>query len=112
MEYLDTQEQFEILIGRAPSEIPLPAWSIVYFTATWCGPCRSINIDKLLQNTSSTIKWWKCDVDRNDYTPGFCGVKGIPTFMMIHEKKILGTLQSSSTEKIIEWVQSVLPSTK
>jgi thioredoxin-like negative regulator of GroEL len=110
MEYLDTQEQFEILIGRIPFEKPLPKWCIIYFTATWCGPCRSIKMDLVLQKTNPTIQWFKCDVDRNDYTPGFCNVKAIPTFMMIHEKKILGTLQSSDTEKIIAWIESVVPS--
>ena len=45
MKYLMTQEEFEVLIGRAEptEEIPEPPEAtVVYFTATWCGPCRSV----------------------------------------------------------------------
>ena len=124
MEYLDEHADFERLIGRVPEDdgvvaanAPLAAPSktidvsgctVVYFTATWCGPCKRV-APKLAEIVAQNpqIRWLKCDVDRNNYTPGFCNVKGIPSFMAIRDTKILGQAQMSDGDKITEWVGQI-----
>jgi|LauGreDrversion4_2_1035121.scaffolds.fasta_scaffold10589_3 thioredoxin-like negative regulator of GroEL len=108
MDPLATQEQFEILIGKntEPVKEPVPSLVIVYFTAKWCGACRRLNLPMIVGSTSPDVKWLKCDIDENDYTAGYCGITSIPTFLAIHEKKILGTMKSSDTATVVEWIKS------
>ena len=111
MKYLMTQEEFEVLIGRAEptDELPAPApgATVVYFTATWCGPCRSVRPDELEEGIKG-VQWLKCDVDQNQYTPGYCQVRSIPTFLVIRDKQILGKFSSTDTDTILSNVATLL----
>ena len=107
-----TQEEFEVLIGRAePTEErhsgEPPEATVVYFTATWCGPCRSVRTAELEEGLKG-VQWLKCDVDQNDYTPGYCEIRSIPTFLVIKNKKILGKFSSTITETILANVATLL----
>ena len=83
--------------------------TIFYFTADWCGACKRIDwplIEKTLE--SKKITWFKCDVDMNDYTLGYCGMKSIPSFVCILNGGFKSKLSSSNTEAIIEWIKYCL----
>lgn len=109
MKLLLEQSEFETLIGRNP-DVPAPEGAtIIYFTASWCGACRRLDLN-LLEGSLATVNWLKCDVDQNNYTAGFCGVRAIPAFLLIRNGKILGTLQNSNTIEVINWAQSLLSS--
>ena len=97
------QEQFEELIKKNPNKKPDPI-SIVRFHATWCGPCKRIDTNALL-SLSDKIKWYECDLDENDYTPGYCGVKSIPAFLAIVNGVPQPIFQSSDTMKVAEWIK-------
>jgi thioredoxin-like negative regulator of GroEL len=104
---LQTQDQFEQLIGRQITHEPLPPISIVYFTANWCGACKRLDFQQILGKYPN-IAWWKCDVDINDYTLGYCGLRSIPSFVLIHNQTILGSLSNNQTETVINWIQEKL----
>jgi thioredoxin 1 len=105
MDYLDTQEQLEVLLGKVP-DIPAPKGiTVIYFTATWCGPCKRMDMD-FVRAATPYASWLKCDVDRNTYSPGYCGAKAIPYFMIIQDGKVLGTLQSSDSMKVAGWIKT------
>lgn len=110
MKHLKTQEEFEALIGRAKDAngdpISAPAGdSVIYFTASWCGACRRLDLNRLLVALPK-VNWYKVDVDENTYTPGFCGVRAIPSFLFIKDGKVVGsTLQSNDTMKVLAWIQ-------
>ena len=105
MNDLQTQEIFEQLIGRAPCDTPLPDVVVIYFTAKWCTACKKLDLEKILA-VDPTIVWFKCDIDQNEYTPGYCSIRQIPTFMCIQKKKIMGQITDSRTDKVIEWLKS------
>ena len=42
----------------------------------------------------------------NNYTPGYCKIYSIPTFLIVKNKKVVDTLKSTSNEKVEEWVRS------
>ena len=109
MKFLMDQEEFEVLIGRAeaPEGTVLAEATVVYFTATWCGPCRSVRTADLEAGLPN-VQWLKCDVDQNNYTPGYCEVRSIPTFLVIKNKKIMGKFSSTVTEVILENVTALL----
>jgi len=106
MKYLETQEEFEQLIGRIPSDTPLPTLSVIWFSAEWCGPCKKIDIDRLMREFNAN--WLKCDVDRNNYTAGYCNIRSIPTFMVIYNKTIIGMKGASNTLEILDWLLSFI----
>jgi hypothetical protein len=106
MKYLETQEQFEELIGKRDSALVLPDITIIWFTAEWCGPCKKIDM-QMLEN-KFLVNWLKCDIDRNDYTAGYCGIKTIPSFMVIYKKKIVEVKSSSVTNEILQWLENIV----
>lgn len=106
---LHNQELFERLIGRVEEEkdtLPLPTKSVVYFTANWCGACKKLNLDQLMSE-NPTFTWFKCDIDKNEYTAGFCEIRQIPTFLMIKDKKLIGRISHSDTATVSKWVQTM-----
>lgn len=104
MRELAYQTEFEQLLGMGEPGKNLSRITIVYFTASWCGACRFLDLDTL-EATSPEIQWLKCDIDANSYTPGYCNIRSIPTFLAIVDKKVAGTLQHNKTAKVVEWAQ-------
>lgn len=109
MTSLPDQEYFEALILRRMDDrlTKVPEKVVIWFSASWCGPCRRVDAEAL-QGTFPDVTFYKCDVDENNYTPGFCQVKSIPAFLAIYKGAVTGPLfQNSNTEAIIHWVTSV-----
>ena len=104
MTSLPSQEFFESLIKRATNDGQFAPIVIIRFTATWCGPCKRIDTQALL-NLSDQIKWYVCDLDENNYTPGYCGVQTIPCFLAIVNGVPQPLFQSSDTMKVAEWIK-------
>ena len=104
MTLLQSQEEFEILLGRVPTEKPVPEFVVVYFTAEWCKACKKLDL-LAIRSSAQTATWLKCDIDKNDYTAGYCGIRSIPTFLVIKDKKVVSQLGDSRTEKIVEWLK-------
>jgi thioredoxin-like negative regulator of GroEL len=111
MKPLISQIEFEQLIGLQEPDagVTIPDVTVVYFTASWCSACRRLDLDAIEKATPG-VNWLKCDVDANNYTPGYCGVRSIPAFLMVKNKSISPVFQSSTTEKVIEWVTTQLGS--
>ena len=99
---LPNQEFLESLIKK---NVPHDPIVVILFTASWCGPCSKLDKDYLV-GLSDKIKWYKCDLDENNYTPGYCGVKTIPAFLAIVNGKVKPLFGSSDTMKVAEWIKS------
>ena len=97
MKYLMTQEEFEAIVTATE-----PSFVAIYFGATWCGPCR--RIDTAALDAMPGVTWLKCDVDQNSYTPGYCSVRAVPSFLVLANGKATGPIQASDTAAVIEWV--------
>lgn len=102
---LQTQEQFEALYKNTV----LPGPILIYFTADWCGACKKIDWDFLLDCPEfESLPIYICDLDQNKYTPGFCGIRSIPNFIMMSPDKKLEQFQSNDTSKIAAWIHAGL----
>jgi len=77
---------------------------MIKFGAPWCGPCKLVDVGYLM-GLSNKIIWYECDIDENDYTPGYCGVQKIPAFLAIVNGVAQPLFQSSNTAKIAEWMK-------
>jgi thiol-disulfide isomerase/thioredoxin len=102
-------EEFEMLIGRQPSPpgTILPSLTVVYFTAGWCGACKRLDFEQIHQALPDA-SWRKVDVDMNQFTLGYCGLRSIPSFLVIKDMTVLGALSDSRTEKVIAWLRSLV----
>jgi thioredoxin-like negative regulator of GroEL len=110
MKMLATQTEFEALLGIAQvtGGPPPPAVVVIYFTASWCGACSRLDLPSLEAAFSPGVTFLKCDVDVNDYTAGYCGIRKIPTFLMVKNKKPTSPFSSSDTAAVAGWIKENL----
>jgi thioredoxin-like negative regulator of GroEL len=102
MQPLTDHKQFEELYENNTLGAPV----LVYFTADWCGACKRIDWE-FIEEEFPNLKIYRCDIDENKYTPGFCQIRSIPNFIMVNpgHKNISGPYQNSETAKIASWIQ-------
>ncbi len=100
MQDLPSQEFLESLIVRKKEDKALYKKVIVYFTAKWCGPCKRLDIDGFVRSRPD-IMWFKCDVDKLQYTATYCNVSSIPAFMAIVDGKPMGLVDAIGINKLL-----------
>ena len=58
-----------------------PSLSVVYYTATWCGPCQRIApLFEQMAADNPNVIFVKVDVDAQDKIAAKCGISAMPTF--------------------------------
>ncbi|MEE9439054.1 MAG: thioredoxin [Saprospiraceae bacterium] len=89
----------EIINGKKPV--------LVDFSATWCGPCKAMApvLKEVAGKVGDDAKIVKIDVDKNQKLATKIGVKGVPTFILYKEGKVLwrdsGMQSANSLVKLI-----------
>ena len=82
--------------------------SLLYFTASWCGPCQKIKpfleklSDKLKENGEYNIEFYKIDIDKNEDFCNKCNIKSVPTFFIMNGKDLLSSLNGANKMKLSE----------
>lgn len=112
MKLLESQEQLESLLrawtaATVRGSAPQPETTCIYFTAPWCEACKALDLE-VIRGITQEAQWLKCDIDQNKYSAGYCGVRSIPAFLVIHRGKVAGSLKSNQTAKVAAWLQTVL----
>ncbi|KAJ8382225.1 hypothetical protein SKAU_G00030030 [Synaphobranchus kaupii] len=78
---------------------------VVDFTATWCGPCRSIGPEfkKLAEDPENkNVVFLKVDVDDAPDVSAHCDIKCMPTFHFYKNEKKVDEFQGASKDKLKE----------
>tara|TARA_R110000796_G_scaffold117257_1_gene230021 strand:+ start:502 stop:750 length:249 start_codon:yes stop_codon:yes gene_type:complete len=57
--------------------------TILYFTASWCGPCKALA--PRMEKLSSQINYRKIDVDGNQDLSIKYGVRNVPSLVLVDE---------------------------
>ena len=84
--------------------------SLLYFTASWCGPCQKIKpfldelSDKLKEKGEYNIEFYKIDIDKNEDFCNKCDIKSVPTFFIMNGKNLLSSLNGSDKDKLSEMI--------
>ena len=77
---------------------------VLRFTASWCGPCKSLAMN--LENANLTIPIEVVDVDIHPEIAQEYGIRGVPTLVMMNEnievKRLVG---SKTVNELQEWVK-------
>lgn len=70
---------------------------ILYFTAAWCGPCKTLG--PIIESLSGQINYQKIDVDSNQDMSIKYGVRNVPILILVDEKgEALNRLVGISTK--------------
>ena len=56
---------------------------ILYFSAAWCGPCKTLG--PIVESLAGQINYQKIDVDNNQDLSIQYGVRNIPTLILLDE---------------------------
>ena len=105
---LPSHAYFEQLMGRGePTEDKLPSLVVVYFTAEWCKKCKTFNLDNIMSALPQAT-WYKNDIDKNEDTYAYCSLRSIPSFVVLKEKKYMGSLSKTTEEGVKEWLKQFI----
>jgi thiol-disulfide isomerase/thioredoxin len=76
---------------------------LLYFTASWCGPCQRIKplLYKLSEGFKEEIlEIYMVDIDANEELSGELQVKSVPTFYLFKGKELQGQCTGSDITKV------------
>ena len=77
---------------------------ILRFTASWCGPCKSLAMN--LENANLGLPIEVVDIDIHSDVAQEYGIRSVPTLVMLDEnievKRIVG---SKAVNQLQEWAQ-------
>jgi thiol-disulfide isomerase/thioredoxin len=94
----ESQEKQNPLQGATAKSIDHSGKVLLFFTATWCGPCQQMNpIIKRLQSEGLPIR--SVDVDEEPDVAKQFGVSSIPHFQLVIAGKPASGLSGITTEK-------------
>ena len=77
--------------------------AILYFTASWCGPCKAIAptfSSIAAANADAKILFVKIDVDDNAAAAEQHAIRAVPTFMSLSGGKVIKTFSGANVEAL------------
>ena len=85
---------------------------VLYFTATWCGPCKMIwpKVQELSNVYKESILFVKIDVDEFEDLSSFCNVTSMPTFQFFrrNEKNKFDILNGANQAELLNKCESAI----
>lgn len=77
---------------------------ILRFTASWCGPCKSLAMN--LENANLILPIEVIDIDVHNEIAQEYGIRSVPTLVMLDENTEVKRLVGSKTvNQLQEWAQ-------
>lgn len=76
--------------------------AILYYTATWCGPCRTIKpvYTELAEKFDGKIGFGLVDIDENMDASYEAKIKSVPTFMSYMDGKLANTFSGADPSQL------------
>lgn len=84
---------------------------IAYFTASWCGPCKSISPTiSEIADKNEHIKILKIDVDECDDVATECDISCMPTFKFYKgiDRECIHTFSGANKDELVSTIASLL----
>lgn len=73
---------------------------ILYFNASWCGPCR--NLKPVVESLSSQLNIQSVDIDQNQQLAQEYGIRSIPALVFEKDGRIIDKKMGVLTESQIK----------
>ncbi|XP_078575342.1 thioredoxin-like [Branchiostoma floridae x Branchiostoma japonicum] len=100
VQYVESLEEFQKVLQDAGDKL-----AVVFFTAEWCGPCKSIGPAFEMHSTKSEnagVIFGKVDVDDASDISEFCGVAAMPTFVFFKQANEIDRFQGKNENTLEE----------
>ncbi|WP_437638305.1 thioredoxin [Sorangium sp. So ce854] len=101
-----SEQEFEREVLR--SELPV----LIDFTATWCGPCKTVapEVEAIARELEGKAKVVKVDIDRSKRIAATLRIQAVPTFMVFHRGRPVAAEQGVLNRKQFrEMLEPFLP---
>ena len=72
---------------------------ILYFTASWCAPCKALS--PIMDSLQGQINFDKIDVDSNTDLSTQYGVRGVPSLVLLENDNEVGRIVGVQTKEQI-----------
>ena len=72
---------------------------ILYFTASWCAPCKALS--PIMDSLRGQINFDKIDVDSNTDLSTQYGVRGVPSLVLVENGKEVNRLTGVQSKESI-----------
>eukprot|EP00041_Stephanoeca_diplocostata_P007088 m.97728 g.97728 ORF g.97728 m.97728 type:complete len:207 (-) comp16727_c0_seq1:87-707(-) len=80
----------------------------VYWTATWCGPCKQISPEfEKLAKEYEEMDFAKVDIDEVSDAAKSAGITSVPTFQFFKHGHFLGQFSGADVDKLKSYVRQV-----
>jgi len=93
--------------GMWPTVTSGEGLSVVYFTATWCGPCKMISpIYEALSKDYTAATFLKVDVDDQPDVAAMANVTAMPTFQFYKAGQKVDQIVGADADKLKTYLKS------
>ena len=83
--------------------------TVLYFTATWCGPCKAIAPTvQAYADKYPAVNFYKIDVDELEELTMHAGVNCMPTFQLYKNGEHTDTIEGAHAKMLEEMIQNKL----
>ena len=101
------------IIDNDISSLEEDSYHLLYFTASWCGPCKRIYpmIERLSdgfdEDDGKNIKIYKVDIDQNDELSEKLKIKSVPTFFLYKQKEYISQCGGADIQNVKDLLMNV-----
>jgi putative thioredoxin len=84
---------------------------LVYFTASWCGPCKQLSpvMDEMSQAAGDKLRIVKLDIDKHPAIPGQLGIQSVPAVIaFIKGQPVDGFMGALPKAQIVNFIERLI----
>lgn len=99
--FIESFDDFNSIIGS-------DNYTLIDFTAKWCGPCQRLapDLEKMAEEYLNVCSFYKVDVDCNEETCCCCEITCMPTLILFKNNEIVTKYEGSDINKIKEMLNN------